>query len=480
MAQEAQKTPLKAATVPKPGPSPKGIPQPSVLGKEPPKPKEDSDENPAEATIQDFSAPPEEELKKREAPKTSTSKPEARPNTPLATTAAPVTDETDPDIRFNKDLEARLSREIEARLRKELEPRLAKEIELKLLRQFDSQLQKVVNDSVERAIKRHSQPNLPTISREEIAAVKAGQAALTAKSPTPMMFKALGATEPAKPGHLLTPGHMPVARHPSQPAMPKAATPAALAVTKPSSGTMPKATSPAASAAAFPAVNLPIASPAQETSKPEPQSLAASQGLQLTASSTTPITSPAEPVPAGATQGAWVQDPAQQKAFQTQQIRVSKVRVSLDDVSPERLIGPSSEDLGKDFLKDAGVSRGGKIAVMVMLLLALTGGSAFGVYYVYGRQVPNPPRVGAVHAAVAGLERGTIRFPEGNPDIAVVFQPPTMLLAQGKGKRPAAVAPKIAPKATPTPTPPPKVEPPKTTPPKVEPPKLKVVPRDGP
>jgi hypothetical protein len=449
MAQEAQKTPLKAATVPKPGPSPKGIPQPSILGKEPPKPKEDSDESPAEATIQDHVALPEEELKKKEAPKNSTSRPENKSNTPLTTTAIPVTDELDSDLKFNKELEVRLSREIEARLRKEMEPRLAKEIELKLLRQFDNQLQKVVNDSVERAIKRHSQPNLSTISREEIAAVKESQATPTTKNPTPMMFKALGATDPVKSARILTPVNIPVSRHPSQPVMPKIATPTALAV--------------------------PRLNPAQEASKQSEQqaTIAVSQSLQMTTSVTTPIVSHAEPalVERGAS------DPAQQKAFQTQQIRVSKVRVALDDVSPERLIGPSSEDLGKEFLKDAGVSRSEKIVVLVLLLLGFIGSAAFGVYYVYGRQVPNPPRVNAFHAAMAGLERGVIRFPEGSPDIAVVFQPPTMLLAQGKVKRPSLlVAPKVAPVVTPAP----KVEPPKSPPPKIESPKLKVVPRDDP
>ena len=475
MAQEVQKTPLKAATVPKPGPSPKGIPQPTILGKEPPRPKEDSEENPAEATIQDYSARGEDEAKKKEAPKSSASRPDAKP---AATAAASAPEEADPDASFNKDIEARLSREIEARLRKELEPRIAREIEVKLLRQFDSQLQKVVNDSVERAIKRHSQPNIPTVSREEIAAMKQGQAPLAApKNPTPMMFKALGgAPEAEKPARLLTPGNIPIAKHPSQSAMPKAATPAALAVTRPSSGSLPRAATPTAVQVA----PAPIASPAIESPKepaPPQGAILVAQGLQLSASPTTPVISAPEPMPSGATPGAWVQDPVQQKAFQTQQIRVSKARVSLDDVSPERLIGPSPEDLGKEFLKDAGVSRSGKIAVLVLLLCALTGGSAFGIYYVYGRQVPNPPRVKVIHAAIAGIDRGTVRFPEGGPDVAIVYQPPTMLLTQGKGKRPATVvAPKPAPKATPAP----KVEPPKVvTPPKNEPPRLKVVPRDG-
>jgi hypothetical protein len=255
-----------------------------------------------------------------------------------------------------------------------------------------------------------------------------------------MMFKAVGASDTAKAGHILTPGNISIANHPSQPALPKIITPAALALA--TSTTTAQTMSP-------------TSSNAQEIEQP-----------------TTQTSEPASAMP----QATWTQDASQQKAFQTQQIRVNKVRVSLDDVSPERLIGPSAEDLGKEFLRDAGVSRGGKIAVLLLLLLALVGGSSFGVYYVYGRQVPNPPRVNVVHATIAGVERGTVRFPEGSPDPAVVFQPPTMLLAQGKGKKIVAVAPKVTPKATPTPTP--VVETPK--PPKTEAPKLKIVPRDTP
>jgi hypothetical protein len=455
--QETQKAASKGA-VPKPGPAPKGIPQPSVLGKAP------KEEVSADATIKDYQAHHEEPR-----PKTPIA-------TPTATAAAPVQSElSESEQRLAKDIEARLSREIEARLRRELEPRIAKEIELKLLRQFDNQLQKVVNESVEKAIQRHSQPNLQAVSRDEINAFKAGNPVTKSPTPTPMSFKAVGASE-TKPERILTPGNIPIAKHPSQPTLQpiKLPTPASLAIAGPASNpNMQKIATPPSLA-----ISKPSSDPSMKKAA-TPVSLAVAPSSSP-AQALAPVVIPEpEPEPAAPKKidaqdiNVWSQDPSLQKSKQTQQIRVSKVRVSLDDVAPERLIGPSAEDLGQDFLKDAGVSRGGRIAMILFLIAMLIGGSGFGAYYVYSRQTPNPPRTEPVHAAIAGVELGTVRFAAGGPEVDVIFQPPTMLLGQGKIKKapPAYSAPK------PSAAPAPKATTPPVTPPKSTAPKLKTIER---